>query len=127
MAFIERDFPHWNQDLITTGFYFDMNALAGTEGFVNSADLKGLASDDWIKSGKAQFGEISVFVLRSEPSLTGEYLAFRLAARSFCRKVCLVQSSFKEEQFLGIVKRYWMGKRRKDEDNLLSDILPEVI
>ena len=124
MAFIERDFPHWNQTWITTGFDFDMNKLAGTEGFVNSEDHKGLASDKWMESGEAQFGEISVSVLRSQPSLAGEYLAFRLAARSFCGEVCLVESSFKEEQFLGIVKKYW---RRKDKDNLLSDIVPEVI
>ena len=62
---------------------------------------------------------------------TGEYQAFRLAQRSFYTEVCLIQSGFKEEQFLTVAKQtleFQYNKRRKEEKSLLeSDILPQVI
>ena len=62
---------------------------------------------------------------------TGEYQAFRLAQRSFYREVCLIQSGFKEDQFLTVAKQtleFQYNKRRKEEKSLLeSDILPQVI
>ena len=69
----------------------------------------------WRRAGRAQLGE---------------YEAFRLAERSFFNEVCLIQSSFKEDQFLRIAKKYVKYEynvRRQQEKNLLdSDILPQV-
>ena len=61
----------------------------------------------------------------------GEYQAFKLAQRSFYTEVCLIQSGFKEDQFLTVAKQtleFQYNKRRKEEKSLLeSDILPQVI
>ena len=61
----------------------------------------------------------------------GEYQAFKLAQRSFSTEVCLIQSGFKEEQFLTVAKQtleFQYKQRRKEEKSLLeSDILLEVI
>ena len=61
----------------------------------------------------------------------GEYQAFRLAQRSFYTEVCLIQSGFKEDQFLTVAKQtleFQYHKRRKEEKSLLEiDILTQVI
>ena len=63
--------------------------------------------------------------------ILGEYRAFKLAQRSFYTEVCLIQSGFKEDQFLTVAKQtleFQYNNRRKKEKSLLeSDILPEVI
>ena len=70
---------------------------------------------------------VSVFFISS----SGEYRAFQLAQRSFYTEVCLIQSGFKEEQFLTVAKQtleFQYNKRRKEENSLLEiDILPQVI
>ena len=62
--------------------------------------------------------------------ILGEYQAFKLAQRSFYTEVCLIQSGFKEDQFLTVAKQtleFQYNKRRKEEKSLLeSDILPQV-
>ena len=54
-----------------------------------------------------------------------------MAQRSFYTEVCLIQSGFKEDQFLTVAKQtleFQYNKRRKEEKSLLeSDILPQVI
>lgn len=68
--------------------------------------------------------------------IIGEHQAFELAVRSFCTEVCLIQSDFKEEQFLTLPKQMMKKmnekrqntKRSKEEMTLPEiDILPEVI
>ena len=63
--------------------------------------------------------------------LSGEYQAFKLAQRSFYTEVCLIQSGFKEDQFLTVAKQtleFQYNKRREKEKSLLeSDTLPQVI
>ena len=64
-------------------------------------------------------------------SSKGEYQAFKLAQRSFYSEVCLIQSGFKEDQFLTVAKQtleFQYHKRRKEEKSLLEiDILSQVI
>ena len=54
-----------------------------------------------------------------------------MAQRSFYTEVCLIQSGFKEEQFLTVAKQtleHKYNKRRDKEKSLLeSDILLQVI
>ena len=86
----------------------------------------------WIKEGQSQFGKIISWTVNylSFTLLLGEYQAFKLAQRSFYTEVCLIQSGFKEEQFLTVAKQtleFQYNKRREKEKSLLeSDILPQV-
>ena len=79
----------------------------------------------WMKEGQGQLGKNNrtleniyiAFTL-----LSGEYQAFKLAQRSFYKEVCLIQSGFKEDQFLTVAKQtleFQYNKRRKDEKEKL--------
>ena len=88
----------------------------------------------WTREGQSQLGKNNRELENISPSFTllsGEYLAFKLAQRSFYKEVCLIQSGFKEDQFLTVAKQtleFQYNKRRKEEKSLLeSDILPQVI
>ena len=64
----------------------------------------------WMREGQGQYGKKKEQYHKLKKYLSstlslGEYQAFKLAQRSFYNEVCLIQSSFKEEQFLTVAKQ----------------------
>ena len=126
---LTENYPRWNSEMITSGFDFDPVHLKQVEGPLAPAarnfSQKELEEygciettkkkktvffsvNDWQSSAHSQKGlsetdsfdlfNILIFIF------LGEFVAFKLAERSFCKEVAYIQCNVKKDQFRHLIR-----------------------
>ena len=85
---LSKQYKHWNTELISTEFEFDITQLKGKEGFIGEA-AKNAEAKKWAQDNVGQ---------------DCEYRVIKMLERILSNEVATVLSGFKEQCLVNIVK-----------------------